>query len=154
MSLESTWEKLADSNLKLAASMDRYAGVMEAIANGGPQNIVVAGATGADAGAAATGEKAATGKAKPGPKPKDKAAPADADDGLGNDEDDGLGGGGESEKTYTADDVRKTLVAIKTAHGKDATDAILKHVGVTSLGQVEAKDYGKLMKFANSKYPQ
>lgn len=136
MSLEQSTQNLADA-------MNRYAAVIEKISNSDPNNVIYVRVV--EAGAAAPAADAEKPKSKPGPKPKVKEEPA----GDGLDGDDGLGGEEEAAKTYTNDEVKAALVALKKKD-EGALKKVWSKFGVTSLNQIPAEKYGDVMKFVGS----
>lgn len=146
MSIEESMKAQADAMNNLANAMNRYAGVMEAIANNNPSHIV-APAAGSEANtppetAAATetkrrGRKPAAAAAADTAPPAAAAAEADP---FGDDGD----AFGEEPKTYTAEDIRALVIKLKN-QDKDAALAVLKAVGVSTLGQIGEKDYQKVV---------
>lgn len=144
MSLEDSMEKLAASNLKLAASFDRYADVVEKYG-------LKIEADNAGTAAPSTPEKtekpaAATGKGKGKGKPADPPPAAKEDDGFGDDPDN------EEEedeipKELNADIIKAKLFEVKDAYGdKEPALAIIRKLGYSAIPDVKPKDYEKVYK--------
>lgn len=147
MSLEKSMETLAESNLKLAASFDRYAEVVERFGlkiekdNEGKQTVEQQEAT---AGKTAKTDKPAATEKKPAGRPKTKPAPVqeEEDDGLG--DDDNLEGDDiEAPAGLTIDLVKKKLLEVKTASGGDKGPAmaVIAEFGYNSVNEVKEKHY-------------
>lgn len=140
MSIEQSMQAQADAMNNLANAMNRYASVMEAIANRDPSHIVTPPA----GNAAAAETPAAAEKSKPGRKPKNETKAADTTaepepDAFG---DDGDAFGDEPAK-LTAEDIRALVLKLKDKSKEDAL-AVIKAVGVSTLAQIEEKDYQKV----------
>lgn len=152
MSLEDSMKALAESNLKLAAAQERYAGVIEkfgslVVASAG-EGAAAATPTKTDA-APATGKgkgKAATGKGKSEP----AADTTKADDG-GFGDDDGFGnegaGGDEPEvpEKLTSDQVKAKLLEVRDAYGDKAPALkIINDLGYSAIPDVKPADFKKV----------
>lgn len=121
---------LEDAMNNLASAMNRYADVIE---KNGVQVVSVA-----DTSAAAPKDK------KPAGRPPKAAAESKKDDTGLDDDDDGLGG--EEEPTYTIDDVKGKLVALRNQTGdKDASLKIMKEFGYAKVGDIKEKDFAKII---------
>ena len=133
---------LEDAMLKLAASMDRYAGVLEGIANSNPTQIAVA--TG---GAAADATPATSGR---GRKKKDEApaaAPA-AEEAV--EEADPFADEAEEEEAapeLTAETIRALVMKVKDKD-KNTALALLKKVGADTVAKIDPKQYPKVVELA------
>ena len=149
MSLEESMLKLAESNLKLAAAQEHYAGVIEKFGNlvvasaGAPAADPTATATSGKAEAAkgkAAKGKAAKGKADPEPETKDDASFGD-DDGFGGDE----GGESEAPEDLTADQVKAKLLEVRDAYGDKAPALkIINDLGYSAIPDVKKADFKKV----------
>lgn len=154
MSLEQSMLALAESNLKLAAAQEHYAGVIEKFGS-----LVVANAgDGATAPAAATTGKATTGKAPTAAEKKAAAAAkkaaeeaAAASDGFGGDDagGDGFGGddAGEPEvpEKLTSDQVKAKLLEVRDAYGDKAPALkIINDLGYSAIPDVKPADFKKV----------
>jgi hypothetical protein len=149
MSLEESMLKLAEANNRLADATTKYAAVVEA--NTEVLKSIHAQGGVSFVGAAPSGDTptAATPAGKPGRKPKETpaaAAPAVAEpDPFGDDDD----LGGEPEKTYTAADIKAGILKVRDKGGEKkneaAARAILKEIGVDSIGKIAESDYPKVM---------
>jgi hypothetical protein len=153
MSLEDSMSTLAASNLKLAESMNRYATVMENIAAGNPDRVVVANVT----------TEARTGGSVDGAeKPKgtrrtkaqiDADAKAEADALRADTKTEELDPFAEDEpaattkKEVTLDDIRGLLMAVKDKD-RDAAIKILKAVGAETISKIDAKSFDKVIALA------
>ena len=154
MSLEQSMLALAESNLKLAAAQEHYAGVIEKFGS-----LVVASAGDAAPAAAAASTKtdaapATTGKGKgKGGKAAAKTEPAAdaaaAGDGFGGD-DDGFGGeaGGDEPEVpekLTGDQVKAKLLEVRDAYGDKAPALkIINDLGYAAIPDVKPADYKKV----------
>lgn len=150
MSIENTLQNLVDSQNNLAAAMNRYASVMESIAALGPSHIITPPAT--NAAAATESEPAATEKATRGRKPKaEKEAPAatqtEADPFAEGGEADPFGDDEPAAPKHTAESIKALLLQVKDKN-KDHALAILKKIGVSSIGQIAEKDYAQVAELA------
>lgn len=132
MSLEESMNALAESNLKLAAAMSHYAGVMD------KYGAKVIGANNGDEPAAATQAAAAEPK-KPGRPKKDEPKPA-GDDGFGEAE-----AKSAAPAKITADQMKAKLLEVRDAHGdkQPALDIIGKY-GYQGIPDVKPADYQKI----------
>lgn len=144
MSIEESINKLADSQNNLASAMTHYATVMQNIASGNPSTIVAptgaADAGGADAGD--TGKKP-RGRAAAAAKAAEAAKGAAAEpDPFGDD-----AGAADAEPELTAEVIRKVVLAVKEKN-KDHALGLLKKIGVSTLAQIEEKDYQKVVDLA------
>ena len=152
MSLEDSMKALAESNLKLAAAQERYAGVIEKFGS-----LVVAspGAAAADTSAkteAAGKPLTAAQKKKAEKEAADKAATeaaAGGDGGFG--DDDGFGnegaGGDEPEvpEKLTADQVKAKLLEVRDAYGDKAPALkIINDLGYSAIPDVKPADFKKV----------
>lgn len=156
MSLEESMKALAESNLKLAAAQERYAGVIEkfgslVVANPG------AGTASAAAPAAETTGKPLTAaqKKKAEKEAAEKAAAEKAaagGDGFGGDGD-GFGdeggdaGGDEPEvpEKLTGDQVKAKLLEVRDAYGDKAPALkIINDLGYAAIPDVKPADYKKV----------
>ncbi len=151
MSLEQSMIALAESNLKLAAAQEHYAGVIEkfgslVVATNGEAATVAAPAkepAAAKGGKGAKGGKAAA-KAEPA------ADAAAAGDGFGGD-DDGFGGGDaggdepEVPEKLTGDQVKAKLLEVRDAYGDKAPALkIINDLGYAAIPDVKPADYKKV----------
>ena len=151
MSLEDSMKALAESNLKLAAAQEHYAGVIEKFGS-----LVVA--TNGEAATVATPAKepaAKGGKAGGKGKGSTKADPAPdasaAGDGFGGDDagGDGFGGddAGEPEvpEKLTGDQVKAKLLEVRDAYGDKAPALkIINDLGYAAIPDVKPADYKKV----------
>ena len=151
MSLEDSIKAHTEALDRHAKAMVRYAEVIEKISNSNPENIIAIKIVEASAGGAAAGETKAPDaeKGKGSRKKKEETKADDGDDGLGGGDDDGLGGDEPAEKTYTMEEVRAELLALK-GKGLDLKTVWTKF-GVASLANLDKKDYAKAVEFAKSK---
>lgn len=145
MSLEESMKALAESNLKLAAAQEHYAGVIEKFGS-----LVVASAgdgaatpTKADAAPATSkGGKGKGGKGKTDPAPEAK------NDDAGFGDDDGFGGeDGEPEvpEKLTADQVKAKLLEVRDAYGDKAPALkIINDLGYSAIPDVKPADFKKV----------
>jgi hypothetical protein len=146
MSLEDSMSTLAASNLKLAESMNRYATVMENIAAGNPDRVIVANV--------ASGEAPVSTTDKPKGKRRTQAeiaadAKAEADALRDANKSDEIDPFAEDEpaaaaKEITLDDVRGLLMKLKDKD-IDAAKAVLKAVGAETISKIDAKSFGKVV---------
>ncbi len=152
MSLEDSMKALAESNLKLAAAQEHYAGVIEkfgslVVATNGEAATVAAPAKEP---AAAKGGKGAKG-GKAAAKTEPAADAAAASDGFGGD-DDGFGGGGEASgdepevpEKLTGDQVKAKLLEVRDAYGDKAPALkIINDLGYAAIPDVKPADYKKV----------
>lgn len=160
MSFEEALKLSAASQEKLAAAMDRYASVMERIADAG---IAFVGQPGSLPEGAAVNTPANTDKPagnKRGPKPTKPAEtkPAETADttDTGSDEGDDPWGddvGGAEEVTYTAADIRELILKVRDKGGEkknaEAAKAILTKLGVKSMSEIKEADYAKAADLCN-----
>ena len=153
MSLEESMKSLAESNLKLAAAQERYAGVIEKFGS-----LVVA--TNGEAATVATPAKtdkpptAAEKKAAAAAAKKAAEAAAAASDGFGGDDagSDGFGGddaGGEGEpevpEKLTSDQVKAKLLEVRDAYGDKAPALkIINDLGYSAIPDVKPADFKKV----------
>lgn len=152
MSLEQSMEKLAESNLKLAKSFDRYADVVEKFGlKIEKDNEGRTPAGDAPAGDAPTGSTNKPGRGRPaGSTNKPKATPApepeaEDDDGFGEEEEG-------NEDTITApddlthDQVKAKLLALKKACGDDKGPAlkIIAKYGYETIPSVKEKHFAAI----------
>ena len=147
MSLEESMKALAESNLKLAAAQEHYAGVIEKFGS-----LVVASA--GDGAAAATPAKtdaapaAKGGKGSKGGKGKTDPAPETKNDDAGFGDDDGFGGeDGEPEvpEKLTADQVKAKLLEVRDAYGDKAPALkIINDLGYSAIPDVKPADFKKV----------
>lgn len=152
MSIEETMKLQADAMNNLAAAMNNYASVMQAVAAGNPGSVVAPAA----AAGQPTTDAAPPEKKKGGRPPKDKTPPAaDAIDeaanafGEGEAEEDPFGEepAAPAQKALTAEDIRGLVLKVK-AKNKDHALALLKKIGVSTLGQIQEKDFEKVVELA------
>ena len=148
MSLEESMKALAESNLKLAAAQEHYAGVIEKFGS-----LVVAspGAAAADTPTkteAAGKPLTAAQKKKAEKEAADKAA-AGGDGGFG--DDDGFGnegaGGDEPEvpEKLTSDQVKAKLLEVRDAYGDKAPALkIINDLGYSAIPDVKPADFKKV----------
>ena len=151
MSLEDSMKALAESNLKLAAAQERYAGVIEKFGS-----LVVAspGAAAADTSAKteAAGKPLTAAQKKKADKAATEAATeaaAGGDGGFG--DDDGFGnegaGGDEPEvpEKLTGDQVKAKLLEVRDAYGDKAPALkIINDLGYAAIPDVKPADYKKV----------
>ena len=152
MSFEDSLKALADSNLRLAAAMDKYAdtitkfGLKVEEANTGSAEEATDEETArlqyedrkknAMLSAGSAGEEK-----KPRGRPK-KVEPApepeveDEDDGFGDDDDEV-----EEDKPLTAETIKNELKAVRDAAGKDKALAIIQKLGYKAIPEIKEKDY-------------
>ena len=136
MSLEDSMKELAASNLKLAASFDRYADVVE------KYGLKIEQANTAPAAA----DEAAPSKPPKAEKPpkaskggKAKAEPEKAADNDGFDEDEKPS---KPKKELTHDEVKAILLKIKEISGsKEPAINIIAEYGYSGIPQIQAKDF-------------
>jgi hypothetical protein len=141
MSIEEKIGGLSDAMNNLATAMNRYAGVMESIANRDPSSIVAPTGDAGDAAPATDTPKKGRGKGKAAEK---DAAPADTTkeaDPFGDDD------GSEAESELTAETIRALVLAVK-AKNKDHALGLLKKIGVDTLAKIPEKDYPKVVELA------
>lgn len=171
MSIEEALLKSAAAQEKLADAMNRYAGVMEQIAESGvafvggpgsvPDGVATPAATKTDSAkepTAAEKKAAAAAKKKADKEAADKAAAdaAAAEGGDGGEDpfadggDDPFADGGEAEKNYTAAEVRELILKVRDKGGekKNAAGAmeILTKLGVKSMSEIKDADFNKAAK--------
>lgn len=170
MSIEEALLKSAAAQEKLADAMNRYAGVMEQIAESGvafvggpgsvPDGVATPAATKTDSAkepTAAEKKAAAAAKKKAEKEAAEKAAAeaagADAGDDPfadGSEGDDPFADGGEAEKNYTAAEVRELILKVRDKGGekKNAAGAmeILTKLGVKSMSEIKDADFNKAAK--------
>lgn len=148
MSLEESMATLAESNLKLAAAMDRYASIIEKV---GVQVQVANGTAAATsetpAATAATTDKPARGgkgKGKPAAASEPESPKLDEfGDPISDDsENDAFDVGGTAAREYTEADVRAAVTGVKDQVSKDAALAIIKGAGAANLAQIDKSKYG------------
>ena len=149
MSLEDSMKALAESNLKLAAAQEHYAGVIEkfgslVVASAGDAAPAASTSTKADAApAAGKGKGKGKGKADPAPaETKNDDAGFGDDDGFGGDE-----GGDDSEvpEKLTADQVKAKLLEVRDAYGDKAPALkIINDLGYSAIPDVKPADYKKV----------
>ena len=141
MSLEESMKELAESNLKLAKSFDRYADVIQKFG----LKIENDNAGKTPAGDAEPEEKPAgkaAGKGKPAGKAAGKpAAGKGDDDGFGDEEEKPAG----KAKKLTHDDVKAKLLEIRdAAEDKEPALAIIREYGYDSIPTIKEKDYAAI----------
>ena len=153
MSLEDSMKALAESNLKLAAAQEHYAGVIEKFGSlvvasaGDAAPAAAAASTKADAAPATTGKgkgKGGKGKAEPAAETKTDDAGFGDDDGFGGDD---AGGEGEAEgpEKLTGDQVKAKLLEVRDAYGDKAPALkIINDLGYNAIPDVKAADYQKV----------
>lgn len=154
MSLEQSMLALAESNLKLAAAQERYAGVIEkfgslVVAKAGDGEAAAAASTSAktDAAPATTGKgkgKGGKGKTEPAAETKTDDAGFGDDDGFGGDD---AGGEGEAEvpEKLTADQVKAKLLEVRDAYGDKAPALkIINDLGYSAIPDVKPADFKKV----------
>lgn len=166
MSLEESMSTLAESNNRLAAALDKYAGVIEGLASA--NGVAFAGGTpvasgNSDAGSDA-GSEGATGTTKRKRRTAAEIAAdakAEADklagktaDGDGSNEPDPFGddadpfGDAEPEKpALTADSIRALVLKVRDKDKALAT-GLLKKLGVDTLAKIEPAQYEKVVELA------
>ena len=149
MSLEESMKALAESNLKLAAAQEHYAGVIEKFGS-----LVVASAGDAAPATAAASTKtdaapatAGKGKGKGGKGKTEPAAETKTDD-AGFGDYDGFGDeGGEAEvpDDLTADQVKAKLLEVRDAYGDKAPALkIINDLGYSAIPDVKPADFKKV----------
>lgn len=133
---------LEDAMLKLAASMDRYAGVLENISNSNPTQIAVAtgGTASADAGKPA-GRKGKGGAAAAADTAADAGAGSEPDPFAEEEE------AGNEEVELTAEVIRGLVMKVKDKN-KDHALALLKKVGAETVSKIDPKMYPKVVELA------
>ena len=153
MSLEESMKALAESNLKLAAAQEHYAGVIEKFGS-----LVVAspgaGTAATPAAAAETTGKPLTAaqKKKAEKEAAEKAAAGGGGDGFGGDGDGfgdegGEAGGDEPEvpEKLTGDQVKAKLLEVRDAYGDKAPALkIINDLGYAAIPDVKPADYKKV----------
>lgn len=149
MSLEQSFELLAKSNEALAKSnmavvesntrvSDTYERMLE-----GYNALIEAGGTPVIQPVAGASEAPAA-RAKPGPKKKDTPAAAAAAAPAA--EDDGFGEEGAAATTYSAEDVKNKLMAVKDKFNDKAPALkIINDLGYKAIPDVQQKDYAAVV---------
>lgn len=150
MSLEESMKALAESNLKLAAAQEHYAGVIEKFGSlvvasaGDAAPATAAASTKTDAAPATAGKgkgKGGKGKAEPAAETKTDDAGFGDDDGFGGDE----GGEAEVPDDLTADQVKAKLLEVRDAYGDKAPALkIINDLGYSAIPDVKKADFKKV----------
>lgn len=150
MSLEESMKALAESNLKLAAAQEHYAGVIEkfgslVVASAGDSAPAAAASAKTDAAPATTGKgkgKGGKGKAEPAAETKTDDAGFGDDDGFGGDD---AGGEAEVPDDLTADQVKAKLLEVRDAYGDKAPALkIINDLGYSAIPDVKKADFKKV----------
>lgn len=144
MSLEQSMTTLAESNLKLAEAMNKYAAVMSSLAEKGVTvltgEVTAAPAAAADAGETEGKKRGRPAKAEKPTEPKAEK-PTEPESDPFADDDDGLG---DETQTYTAEQIKNAIKAVKEKKGKDEALGILTAIGVATIGQITEAQYAKV----------
>jgi hypothetical protein len=156
-SLAESNHKLAESNLaradadtKLAGAMSHYASVMQAVAAGNPSAVVAPQPT---TDATAEKPKGKGGRKSNAEKEAEAAAKAadnnGGEDAFGDGEPDPFADDKAEPETpaLTAEVIRGLVLKVKEKN-KDHALGLLKKLGVSTLGQIEEKDYPKVVELA------
>lgn len=154
MSFEESLKTLADSNLRLAAAMDKYAdtitkfGLKVEEANTGAAEEATDEETARlqyedrkknamlSAGSAGEEKKPRGRPAKAKPEPTPEPEVEEEDDGFGDDDDEV-----EEDKPLTAEVIKNELKAVRDAAGKDKALAIIQKLGYKAIPEIKEKDY-------------
>lgn len=144
MSLEESMTTLAESNLKLAKALSRYADVIEANGVAVVSKANTGSGEGDEGGGKASGKTTTSKATKATSKTSNKGGDKDEgdDDGLGGDGGKSTGKGGKTtKKALTFDEVKAKLLEVKELGGREAAAEIFGEYGYSSLNNVQEKHY-------------